>query len=490
MAGPAAILAWMIGGGVSFLIALVYAETVPIAPVAGSIARIPFFTHGSLGGFLAGWLCLIAYLSTAPIEVMAVLDYATNYIPGLTVNVHGERVLTHEGLAIAAAMLVLFAFINLKGVQWLARANTVITFWKLVIPFIAPIALMLTAFDTSHFSAYDGFAPAGASGVFAAVAGGGVMFSFMGFRALLDMAGEVRNPQRNVPLALFGTIAICTVLYILLQVAFIGSIPSDHLKDGWGAIAENAAGGPFAAFAALLGLKWLALLLYVDAVLSPGGSGLAYTGFSPRLNYALAKNGDFPKIFEKLNKNGVPVWGIIINTALGMVMLAPFPSWQSMVAFISSAATLSLIFGPISLMAMRAQLPDAERPFRVPFAKPIAATAFVLVGWLVYWTGWENNWKLFIVLAIGLTVMLLSRAMSGRSSDPLHVRQSLWVLPYLSLIAVTSYIGNFGGGAGLVPEWLDMLLIAVGSVVIFEMAIRQRLPDDEARALVEAARGE
>ncbi len=117
------------------------------------------------------------------------------------------------------------------------------------------------------------------------------MFSLFGFRTALDMAGEAKNPQRDVPLAMIGAVGICLVIYVLLQVAFIGVIPPDHLKHGWHEISEKVPGGPFAGFAAMLGVTWLAFALYIDAVVSPAGTGLAYTGATARINYAMSKNG-------------------------------------------------------------------------------------------------------------------------------------------------------------------------------------------------------
>jgi len=137
LAGPAAILSWCIGGAVAVLLSLVYAELGGMLPVAGAIARIPYYSHGGMSGFMAGWLCWIAYVATAPIEVSAALQYASNYLPWLTEIKGADRVLTLSGLAVAAALLLVFLLVNLAGVRWLARANTAITAWKLVIPVIA-----------------------------------------------------------------------------------------------------------------------------------------------------------------------------------------------------------------------------------------------------------------------------------------------------------------------------------------------------------------
>jgi amino acid transporter len=117
LAGPAAILSWCIGGAVAVLLSLVYAELGGMLPVAGAIARIPYYSHGGMSGFMAGWLCWIAYVATAPIEVSAVLQYASNYLPGLTRTQGADRVLTASGLTVAAALLLVFLLVNLAGVR-------------------------------------------------------------------------------------------------------------------------------------------------------------------------------------------------------------------------------------------------------------------------------------------------------------------------------------------------------------------------------------
>lgn len=485
IAGPAAVISWIVGGFIALALALTYAELGGMFPVAGALARIPHFSHGALNSFLAGWLCWIAYVATAPIEVVAVLDYSSNYLPSLTMTGHGERVLSNHGILVAATLMLLFTVVNLLGVQWLANANTTITYWKLAVPLAAPLILIAVGFRPENFYDMGGVAPYGIAGVFGAVSGGGVMFSLFGFRTALDMAGEARNPQRDVPLAIIGAVGISLVIYILLQVAFIGVIPPDHLKHGWHQMSEKVPGGPFAGFAATLGLTWLAFALYVDAVVSPSGTGLAYTGSTARINYAMSKNGQFPRIFERVNRFKVPVWSLLFNFAVGMIMFLPFPGWPELVGFISSAVILSLAFGPVSLAALRYQMPYLERPFRVPFGIASSAICFVLAGYVVYWTGWDTNWKVLLAALIGLVFLILERARRQRR-DPLNLRESAWIWPYLLGMGLISYTGAYGHGLGILSHGVDLVIITVFSLAIFGLALKLRLPDEQVERLVVA----
>jgi amino acid transporter len=485
IAGPAAIVSWLIGGSVALMLALVYAELGGMLPLAGAIARIPYFSHGAMSGFMAGWLCWIAYVATAPIEVTAVLQYASNYLPRLTTTVAGNRVLTAHGLVVAVALLLFFVVINLAGVRWLARANLVITAWKLVVPLLAATGLIVFGFEASNFTAHGGFMPTGVDGVFAAVAGGGVIFSLFGFRTVIDMAGEAANPQRTVPLAMVGAVLISLIVYVLLQVAFIGAVPQAHLAGGWTALAENVADGPFAAFATILGLQGLAAMLYVDAIVSPTGTGIAYTGATARINYALAENGHLPQLFMWLNKAQVPVWSILINFAVGLLLLLPLPGWSALIGFISSAAILSLAFGPVSLAALRHQLPYQPRPFRLGGGVAFAAVAFMLVGCIVYWAGWQTNWKVFALAIVGGALLIVRNWWNGEK-ERLDLKQSLWFWLFIDGLGVLSFLGNYGGGLGVLPKYGDLAIVSAFSLAVFWIAVRDRLADGEAAALVRA----
>ncbi|MDA2919075.1 APC family permease [Desulfobacterota bacterium AH_259_B03_O07] len=483
-AGPGSIISWVIGGGISIVLTLVFAEMGGMVPVAGAIARIPYFSHGTLSSFTAGWLCWIAYVTTAPIEVTAILDYSSNYLPSLTVNEHGERVLTNLCLGVATALMLLMTVVNMLGVKWLARANTAITIWKILVPITVALVLIAVGFNSGNLTNFGGFSPNGPAGIFAAVSSGGIMFCFFGFRLVMDLAGEAKNPGRDVPLAMIGAVLISLIIYMLLQVAFLGVIPLYHLQNGWSGITENIPGGPFAAFAAMLGLSWLAVALYIDAVVSPAGTGLTYVGATSRILYAMSKNRQYPEVFEKLNRFNVPIWSLLFNFAAGMFLFLPFPGWDELVSFISSAIVLSFAYGPVSMAALRYQMPDYERPFRLPFGIALSAISFVFVGFVVYWTGWETNWKVFLLAIVGIGVMGVMRAIRGQGAEPLHLRQGIWMLPYLIGLGAISYLGTFEGGLGLLSQIEALVIITVFSLVIFWLAVKLRLPDADAKRLI------
>src|SRR5213079_1429737 len=121
VAGPAALISWVIGGAVTLLLALVHAELGGMYPVAGGSARFPHYAFGSMIGFAAGWFAFLGAVTTAPIEVEAALQYASNYISGLTTTSGDTVVLTATGYVVAAALMLLFSAINVMGVRWLSE---------------------------------------------------------------------------------------------------------------------------------------------------------------------------------------------------------------------------------------------------------------------------------------------------------------------------------------------------------------------------------
>ena len=177
--------------------------------------------------------------------------------------------------------------------------------------------------------AANGFAPEGLKGVFSALATGGIIFSYLGFEQADQLAGEAANPKRDIPWAIIGSVLIGTVIYVLLQVAFLFALPHSAIGSTWsqtGAGLYTSFHGPFADLATLLSLGWLATVIKVDAVISPAGTGLIYTTGSSRLAYGLSRNGYVPSVFEWTSARGVPWVGLIAAFVTGCVCFLPFPS--------------------------------------------------------------------------------------------------------------------------------------------------------------------
>ncbi|MEY3023539.1 MAG: hypothetical protein RJA16_365 [Planctomycetota bacterium] len=292
------------------------------------------------------------------------------------------------------------------------------------------------------------------------------------------MAGEARNPQRDVPIALIGSVLVTGAIYILIQVGFVGALPKESLAKGWSALSSHVESGPFVELAAAAGLAWLVKVIFIDSVVSPAGCGLVFAGASSRLSYAMARNGQLPGAFTRLDRRGVPRFALAVNFLVGLVFFAPSQTWQTIVGFISSIQVISLAFGPPALLALRRTASSVDRPFRLPFATPIATIAFVAANVIVYWSGWETNRVCFALLAgFGAAFVVVRRLRTPTA--PLDLSGLRWLLPWLAVLATVSWLGQFGGGTGSLPHGVDLAILAIASLAVLRLSLidpASRLP--------------
>ena len=507
LAGPAAILSWVLGAVMFIFIGMSYSELGTMFPHSGGVARFPHYSFGSFTSFSMGWVTWIAAAAVAPIEVLAVVQYATNYLPWLEKVVDGEPTLTGAGTGISVLLMAIFVLINFFGVRWFARINNILVWWKLLIIALVIVVFFAVEFNGAHFTAdkFGGFAPYGSQGVFSAVATAGIAFSYFGFRQGVELAGETDNPKRNVPLTLIGSVVLTGIIYVLLQIAFIGSVPSKAITaEGWAHVGSNftargdvlATFGPLAAIAGVLGVVWLAGLLYADAIISPGDTGLIYTGVTARISYAMGRNKNAPEGLAKIDKRGVPWVSLILAFIVGCLFFLPFPGWSKLVGFITNSTVLSFGSGPLVLLAMRKQLPNLPRPFSLGRVGVwiVAFGAFWSTNLIVYWTGWDTNWKLFGVIILGYLLMALYHATSKAVKPKLDFAYGWWVLVWFAGLALISYLGSYpekgASNLGLFGPGLGALFCFILSALVIWLALRSALPTHRVEAILAESGGD
>jgi amino acid transporter len=488
-AGPAAVISWVIGAAAILLLALVHAELGAMYPVAGGTSRFPHYVFGGGVGASFGWFSWLQAATVAPIEVMAVIQYAQHFsfASGWMHVSGGQNVLTTTGVVVAVVLMACFTAINFLSVRRLAHTNSAATWWKVGVPLLTIGVLAGASFHLSNFTAADGFSPTGAAGVLAAVSTSGIIFALLGFEQADQLAGESANPKRDIPRAVIGAITIGAVIYILLQVVFVAALPAAQIGGTWADGAYTTLTGPFAQLATLVGAGWLATILYIDAVISPGGTGLIYTTAASRVSYGLSRNGYVPAVYERTDRRGVPWAGLVTAFVVGCVCFLPFPSWRSLVGLITSASVLMYAGAPLALGALRSRLPDAERPYRLPAARLLAPLAFVVANFLILWSGWTTDWKLGVAILIGYALLGANQAFKLNPRKPkLEPRAAVWLPVYLIGMGLIVYLSDFGPTAHpWFPLWWDMLAVAVFSLGIFFWAQRVALPAAGIQALVD-----
>ncbi|WP_036571761.1 APC family permease [Nocardioides sp. URHA0032] len=484
-AGPAVIFAWIIGAVCMLLLALVHAELGAMFPVSGGTARFPHYAFGGAVGASFGWFSWLQAATVAPIEVSAMITYAQHYSWAQSWVKPENGVLTTTGIIVAVILMAIFTAINFLGVRLLATTNSAMTWWKVAVPLLVIIVLSFNNFDTGNLHAADGFAPSGLKGVLEAVSTGGIIFSYLGFEQADQLAGEARNPKRDIPFAIIGSMLIGTVIYVLLQVAFLFALPDSAIGNTWTSTSQETYytlfTSPFAEIATLLSLGWLAAIIYADAIISPAGTGIIYTTGSSRVAYGLSRNGYVPSIFEWTNKRAVPWVGLIAAFITGCICFLPFPSWQSLVGLITSASVLMYAGAPLSLSAFRKRLPDQERPFRLPAAEVLSPVAFAVASLIILWTTWNTDWKLGVAILIGYVILIGNRLLHLNEHRPMiNWRAAAWLPAYLVGLGIIIYISSFGPlDDPPLPFLWDMLVTVLFSFAIFYWAMQVCLPQEE-----------
>jgi amino acid transporter len=478
LAGPGAIYAWIIGAVVILFVALTYAELGAMFPESGGAVRYGHYSHGSLVGFVAGWAAWIAIVSVIPVEAEASVQYMSSWPWTWAQDLYkhaanGQGELTVPGLSISAVLVVIYFLVNFWSVKVFASTNSAITFFKLIVPAGTAVALMFTSFHWENFQVgvHGGQHVGNLASILTAVATSGIVFSYNGFQSPVNLAGEARHPGRSVPFAIFGSIALASVVYILLQVAFLGAVAPEHLHQGWAGLEYSS---PFAQLALALNLNWLALLLYADAFVSPSGTGSAYTATTARMIYAMEVSGTVPEVLGRVHpRYGIPRPAMWFNLVVSFIFLFFFRGWGKLAAVISVATIITYLVVPISVMVLRRTAPNLHRPLRVPGLAVLSPMAFVLATLMLFWARWPHTGQIMLLLILPMPVYLYYQAKADWRDFGRQLRGAWWLGAYLLAITVLSWAGSkeFEGHGYIGYGW-DQLCVAVASIIFYFWGLR------------------
>lgn len=476
-AGPAALISWVIAGALMLMIALVFAELGMVRPESGGLVRYPLYSNGRLAASIIGWAMWLSYVGNPPSESAAVVQYASAWWhgPAWWQRVYEGDKLTVLGTAVAVVLMALFVVVNYFGVKTFATSNNIVTAVKVFIPIITVVLLIASGFGAnskagglSNNIGAHGFAPYGVTAALSAIASGGLIFAYTGFRNIIELSGEARHPRRDLPRSLIVTIAFSIVLYLGLQIGFLGALPASELAKatGWHGVNLDS---PFADIAKMLGFTWLSWLLIADSSISPSGSGIVYTAANARNVFGLAKNGFFPRAVMKISdKTGVPVTALLLNFVLGASFLILLPSWHSLVEVLSALAALTFSIGSVSLNVFR-NVGLGDDGTRLRGLNVVAPLAFMVSSLVIFWQDWGTLWKTTIPLAIGLVWFIVSFATGRR--DPGDVAGGVWLIAYIVFVYLIAFMGNYGG-KGWIPQPWDTVIVAAGSLGAYFWGVR------------------
>jgi APA family basic amino acid/polyamine antiporter len=418
-AGPAIVVSMVIAGVASALAALCYAEFAAAVPVAGSAYTYAYATLGELVAWIIGWDLILEYaLGAATIavgwsgNVVSLLADLGIRLPAAISAAPGTVVALADGHTTTAvfnlpAVLVtgFVTWLLVRGVKESATVNTVIVFAKVAIILL----VIATGLSFLHRDHYTPFIPpnTGQFGVFGwsgVVRGAAVIFfAYIGFDAVSTAAQEARNPQRDMPRGILGSLVICTVLYIAVSAVMVGLVRYQDLGGpapmavAVDAARSAAAGGPWAGV-----MRAMSLLVKIGIVAGLSSTMVVNMLAQPRIFMAMAQDGLLPGWAGRVHpRRGTPhvatlVTGAIVAVASGFTPIAVLGE------LVSIGTLLAFIIVSLGVLVLRRRDPGRPRPFRTPWVPVVPiASAVVALGLMASLPG--ATWlRLVAWMAIGI----------------------------------------------------------------------------------------
>ena len=473
MAGPAAIISWVIGFLVIGTIAYNYIEIGTMFPQSGGMSNYAQYTHGSLLGFIAAWANWVSLVTIIPIEAVSAVQYMSSW-PWDWAKPMGSLMkdgsISTYGLIAVYIIIAIFSLLNYWSVKLLTSFTSLISVFKLGVPILTIIMLLVSGFDTGNYGHSIGtFMPYGSAPIFAATTTSGIIFSFNAFQTIINMGSEIKNPEKNIARGIVISLTLSAILYIVLQSTFITSMPSSMLHEhGWSGINFNS---PFADMAILLGLNWLAILLYMEAVVSPFGTGVSFVAVTGRVLRAMEENGHIPKFLGKINKKyNIPRVAIAFNAIISMVMVTLFRDWGTLAAVISTATLVAYLTGPTTVISLRKMAPEMSRTFKANILKFMAPLSFVLASLAIYWAMWPTTAEVILIIILGLPIYFFYEYKVNWKNTKKQIGGSLEIIIYLIVLAFLSFIGSkeFKGLNWIHYPW-DFLVIVIVALIFYQL---------------------
>ncbi|MFB6436180.1 amino acid permease [Streptomyces sp. NPDC056411] len=389
-AGPAVLVSFVLAAVTCVFTAFSFAELGGAIPVSGSSYSYAYATLGERTAFLVGWCLLLEYGVSVSAVAVGWGEYLNELLGSLTgwqlpaalSNPPGEGGIVNLP---AVVVILLAALLLVRGVRESARATAAMAVLKLAI-LVLFCAVGFSAFRAGNLTP---FAPQSIAGI---TSGASVaFFSYIGFDAITTAGEEVRNPRRNIPIAIMVCIGVVTVLYSLVALAAIGALSADQVADRPAALSlivdhvtHSALGGGVIAFGAVVAIASVVLAVMYGQT---------------RILMSMSRDGLVPRVFERVSpRTATPVANTWIVAAVFAVPAAVVP--LDVVMNLTSIGTLAVMaVVNVSVLVLRRTRPDLQRRFRVPLfpVSPILGIGFC--GYLMYGTG-PATWLQFAAFLV------------------------------------------------------------------------------------------
>jgi APA family basic amino acid/polyamine antiporter len=369
--GPAIVVSFVLAGFTCLFSALSYAELASSIPVSGSAYTYAYATLGELVAWIIGWDLILEYgVSVAAVAV----GWGNNFNKFLDLT-FGFKLPDAIALSpsdggvfnVPAVVIVLsITWLLIIGVRESARANAIMVGVKLLILAFF-VVCAVTAFTSDHFRPFNTH---GTSGI---VTGASVIFfAYIGFDAVSTGSEESRNPKRDLPLAICGSLAVCTLIYILVAVTAIGALPAPELAKSTAPLADALDKG--------VGLSWAGSVIAFGALVAITSVVLTILYGQTRIMFAMCRDGLMPARLAEVNpRTGTPARLTLIFGLLIAVLAALVPLTE-IIKLVNVGTLFAFILVNIGVVILRRTNPGMERPFRVPFSPvfPIIGVALCI----------------------------------------------------------------------------------------------------------------
>jgi APA family basic amino acid/polyamine antiporter len=431
-AGPAVAVSFALAGLVSFLAALCYAELAASVPTAGSAYTYAYATMGEIVGWIIGWDLILEFALGAAVVARGWSGYLASLFD-LSPRWFGEDSVVNLGAIGIAVALGAVAIVGIRQSAWLTNALVVVKVGVCVFvvalgaffvraenldPFVPapqPSDAEASGLDRPLQQLLFGVEPYafGWGGVITAAAV--VFFAYAGFEAVANLGEETREPQRDLPRGLFGTLAVCTLLYVAVSVVVTGMVD-------YGAIDESA---PIAEAFETVGVGWAATLISVAAVAGLTSVILVDIVAMGRIGFAMGRDGLLPARLAAVH----PRWGtpyvITALTTAVVALLAGFVPLTDLANLVSIGTLAAFVVVSVAVPVLRRTRPDLHRPFRVPFSPVLPVVSALACLYLATSLSVETWVRFLVWLAIGVAVYLLygrRHARLARADEPRATR--------------------------------------------------------------------
>lgn len=464
-AGAGVYVSWTLTLGLFLLMALAISEVIALFPLPGLVGRMGVVSHNRFFGAIFSFAIWLELVGSMPGEAQASVEYLASLSPKISALLMEGESLTVPGLAVTLGFLAMYWLINMFGLRFFARVNNAVAIYKLVVPVVTALVVMAVAFDTSNFEAYQGaFLPYGPESIVAAITTAGMIYAFNGFQLATAFAAEVRDPAKTIPRGIILGLLVCFAIYVLLQTAFIGALGHDGLvHQGWRGLSFAS---PFVQLTTALGLNFLTLVLYSDACISPGGTGITFVGTATRVLYGMAVEKQMPSFLGRLGSLDLRP-SLAFNFAVALVLLFLFHSWAALILFMTGLIVLMYMVIPLAVIGMRRAFPNAERPFRLRGATPLCALLFMLQSMILPFIGAGDVLALSVVCTLFMFVFMVVNiprhheyTFADIASVSLPFLVFLWLLTAAVVLGPAEYGGRELIGSGAMFIWIGILSLA------------------------------